>query len=104
MYSAHYTQPLLSLANTQLDGLDALLNPPFTANAIRDVLTLLQDDDGVLRTEQQRHVVFAKIAFWSVLACSRPLLGRGQRRSTRRRVVGRGRTVQPARRLVPPSE
>lgn len=63
MYSAHYTQPLLSLANTQLDGLDALLNPPFTASAIRDVLTLLQDDDGVLRTEQQRQVVFAKIAF-----------------------------------------
>ncbi|KAH0832045.1 ATP synthase regulation protein NCA2-domain-containing protein [Lanmaoa asiatica] len=82
LYSAHYTQPLLSLANTQLPltgldpraeqfyrQIDAILKPPFAADTIRDVLTLLQNDAALHASEQQHpsevvlQVVLARIAF-----------------------------------------
>lgn len=81
VYSAHYTEPLLSLVNTQLpltgldprteqlyQQIDVILRPPFTAETIQNVLTLLQND-AVLHGDQQHpsevslRVVLARIAF-----------------------------------------
>lgn len=82
VYSAHYTEPLLSLANAQLPltGLDprteqlfrqvdATLKPPFTADTIRDALTLLQNDAALHAGDHQHlsevvlQVVLARITF-----------------------------------------
>jgi len=72
-----YTESLLSLANTQLplagldprtnqlySRIDAILKPPFTAHAIQDVLTLLQNDVALQQhpSEAVLQVVLAKIA------------------------------------------
>lgn len=77
-YSVHYTQPLLSLANTQLSlagldlrtgllyrQIDPILKPPFTAHAIQDALTILQNDVALHASEPSEavlQVVLAKIA------------------------------------------
>ncbi|KAF8555702.1 NCA2-domain-containing protein [Imleria badia] len=74
LYSAHYTEPLLSLANTELPlagldprteqlyrQIDLILKPPFTAHAIQDVLTRLQND--VQPSDVVLQVVLAKIVF-----------------------------------------
>lgn len=78
VYSAHYTEPLLSLANTQLpltgldpsaeqlySQIDTSLKPPFTADAIRDVLTLLQDDVALHEhpSEVVLQAVLARVSF-----------------------------------------
>lgn len=55
VYSTHYTEPLVALANTQLpldEHIDAILKPPFAPDAILDVL-----QDGV-----PHQVVLARIA------------------------------------------
>ena len=57
LYSAHYTEPLLSLANIQLPLADTTLKPPVTAHAIQDELTRLQND-----VNEQSEAVLAKIA------------------------------------------
>ncbi|KAN0087554.1 ATP synthase regulation protein NCA2 domain containing protein [Tylopilus felleus] len=81
LYAIHYTQPLISLANTQLPlagldsrtqqlygRIDAVLKPPFTPHAIQDVLTLLQNDVALRASEQRdssevvSQVVLAKVA------------------------------------------
>ncbi|KAG6377078.1 ATP synthase regulation protein NCA2-domain-containing protein [Boletus reticuloceps] len=81
-YSAHYTEPLLPLVTTQfpLTGIDSrteqlyrqidpILKPPFTAHALQDALTLLQNDVALHASEQQHssetvlQAVLAKITF-----------------------------------------
>ena len=75
VYSAHYTEPLLSLTNTQLPlagldshteqiyrQIDAILKPPFAADTIQNVLALLQNE-GVHPSEVVLQVVLARIAF-----------------------------------------
>ena len=76
LYSVHYTRPLLSLANTELPlagldprtaqfyrQIDTILKPPFTADAIQDVLTRLQNDVQQQPSDVVLQVVLAKIAF-----------------------------------------
>lgn len=73
-YSAHYTEPLLSLANSQLplSGLDprieqiyrqidAILKPPFTPDTIQNALAHLQNDVGC-SSEPVLQVILSRVA------------------------------------------